>query len=66
MCYETSRKSGVVDRFLRLYEPESQNCWLIIAVSFCPSMSGNTYSTALIVGEKAAMIITSELGMNGI
>lgn len=40
---------------------------LIADLSICPLMVGaNTYSTALVVGEKAAVIITEELGIAGL
>jgi len=36
-------------------------------LSICPGNVGaNTYSTALLIGEKAAVIIAEELGIEGI
>jgi alcohol oxidase len=35
-------------------------------MSVCQEVSGNTYSTAIIIGEKAAVIIAAELGIQGV
>jgi alcohol oxidase len=40
---------------------------LTLDLSICPLMVGaNTYSTALLVGEKAAVIMAEELGFSGL
>jgi len=63
-------EGGVVDRFLNVYGTENLKIagissngnrgWLW-DMSICSSVSGNTYSTALVIGEKAADIIAAQL-----
>lgn len=39
----------------------------VLKISICPANVGaNTYSTALVIGEKAAIIIAEELGIKGV
>jgi alcohol oxidase len=67
-------EGGVVDGRLNVYG--TQNLKLAglavgsgadLDLSICPgNVSANTYSTALLVGEKAAMIIAEELGIKGV
>jgi len=55
-------QGGVVDARLNVYGVEGLK---VADLSICPSNVGNnTYSTALLVGEKAAMIIAEDLGVN--
>ncbi|KAJ3549123.1 hypothetical protein NM688_g5215 [Phlebia brevispora] len=55
---------GVVDSKLNVYGTKSLK---VVDMSICPSNVGaNTYSTALVVGEKAAVIIADELGVPGV
>ncbi|ETW83635.1 GMC oxidoreductase 6 [Heterobasidion irregulare TC 32-1] len=55
---------GVVDSRLNVYGVEGLK---IADLSICPgNVSANTYSTALVVGEKAAVIIAEELGITGV
>jgi len=62
-------EGGVVDKYLNVYGTEnlkiageSSMFNLIVDLSICPGNVGsNTYSTALVVGEKAAVIIAEEL-----
>jgi len=57
-------QSGVVDSKLNVYGVQGLK---IADLSICPDNVGsNTYSTAVTVGEKAAMIISDELGITGI
>ncbi|KAK7464324.1 hypothetical protein VKT23_006492 [Stygiomarasmius scandens] len=52
-------QGGVVDNKLNVYGIEALK---VADMSICPSnIGGNTYSTALLIGEKAAEIIGSEL-----
>ncbi|KAI0354317.1 alcohol oxidase-like protein [Trametes cingulata] len=52
---------GVVDSRLNVYGVEALK---IIDLSICPgNVAANTYSTAVVVGEKGAMIIAEELGI---
>ncbi|KAJ7170886.1 GMC oxidoreductase-domain-containing protein [Mycena crocata] len=54
---------GVVDELLNVYGVESLK---IAGISVAPAnVGGNTYSTALVIGEKAAAIIANELGIDG-
>ncbi|KAK6519165.1 hypothetical protein TWF281_003854 [Arthrobotrys megalospora] len=54
---------GVVDGKLNVYGIEGLK---VADLSIMPSnVSGNTYSTALLVGEKAASILAEELGIEG-
>ena len=62
---------GVVDKDLNVYGTKNLKvaggsqllAWLMLDLSICPLMVGaNTYSTALMVGEKAAVITAKELG----
>jgi len=67
-------EDGVVDRYLNVYgtqnlkiagEPDNWSYMLTIDLSICPGNVGaNTYSSALLIGEKAAMIIADELCIN--
>ncbi|KAI9460296.1 GMC oxidoreductase-domain-containing protein [Boletus coccyginus] len=55
-------QGGVVDARLNVYGVEGLK---VADVSICPTNVGNnTYSTALLIGEKAAVIIAEELGVN--
>ncbi|KAF7316772.1 GMC-OxRdtase-N domain-containing protein [Mycena chlorophos] len=55
---------GVVDSFLSVYGVKGLK---IADLSIVPTnVSTNTYSTALMVGEKAAVIIAEELGISGV
>ena len=65
-------RGGVVDQYLNVYGTQNlkvageNDIWfpLIVDLSICPGNVGaNTYSTALVVGEKAAMIFAEELGI---
>ena len=65
-------KGGVVDANLNVYGTQNlkvagnafRNTLLIEDMSICPSnLGGNTYSTALVIGEKAAVIVGKELGL---
>ncbi|KAJ6451870.1 GMC oxidoreductase-domain-containing protein [Mycena vitilis] len=57
-------KSGVVDPELNVY---GVNNLKVADMSIAPSNVGaNTYNTALIIGEKAAIIIAEELGIQGV
>ncbi|KAI8986149.1 alcohol oxidase-like protein [Trametes punicea] len=54
-------EGGVVDSRLNVYGVEGLK---IADMSICPtSVSGNTYSTAVLIGEKAAVIIGQDLGI---
>ncbi|KAF3913551.1 hypothetical protein ABW20_dc0104379 [Dactylellina cionopaga] len=54
---------GVVDAKLNVYGVENLK---VADLSVLPeNVSGNTYSSALLIGEKAASIIASELGIEG-
>ncbi|KAI0066420.1 alcohol oxidase-like protein [Artomyces pyxidatus] len=55
---------GVVDPALNVYGVKGLK---VADISICPANIGsNTYSTALVVGEKAALIIAEELGVVGV
>ncbi|KAI0369246.1 alcohol oxidase-like protein [Pilatotrama ljubarskyi] len=52
---------GIVDSRLNVYGVEGLK---VIDLSICPgNVAANTYSTAVVVGEKGAMIIAEELGI---
>ncbi|KAH9891940.1 alcohol oxidase-like protein [Cubamyces lactineus] len=54
-------EGGVVDSRLNVYGVEGLK---IVDLSICPgNVAANTYSTAVLIGEKAAMIIAEELGI---
>ncbi|KAI0768758.1 alcohol oxidase-like protein [Trametes elegans] len=54
---------GVVDPRLNVYGVQGLK---VADMSICPmNIGGNTYSTALTIGEKAAMIIGEEFGIEG-
>ena len=55
------REGGVVDSSLNVYGVEGLK---VVDLSILPDIvSANTYSMAVVVGEKAAMIIGEELGL---
>lgn len=55
---------GVVDAQLNVYGVKNLK---IADLSIAPlNVGANTYNTALIIGEKAAVIIAEELGINGV
>ncbi|KAL0579313.1 hypothetical protein V5O48_002711 [Marasmius crinis-equi] len=57
-------KSGVVDCKLNVYGVENLK---VADMSIAPANVGaNTYNTALVIGEKAAVIIARELGIKGV
>ncbi|OCH90859.1 alcohol oxidase-like protein [Obba rivulosa] len=57
-------QNGVVDSRLNVYGVEGLK---VADMSIAPAnVSANTYSTAVIIGEKAAMIIAEELGVVGV
>ena len=57
-------KGGVVDSHLNVYGVRGLK---IADLSIGPGNVGaNTYSTALVIGEKAAIIIAEELGIKGV
>ncbi|OCH90857.1 alcohol oxidase [Obba rivulosa] len=57
-------QNGVVDSKLNVYGVEGLK---VADMSIAPAnVSANTYSTAVIIGEKAAMIIAEELGIVGV
>ncbi|KAL0579314.1 hypothetical protein V5O48_002712 [Marasmius crinis-equi] len=57
-------KNGVVDSSLNVYGVENLK---VADLSIAPSNVGsNTYNTALVIGEKAAVIIARELGIKGV
>lgn len=57
-------KHGVVDSRLNVYGVQNLK---VADLSIAPSNVGaNTYSTALVIGEKAAVIIAEELGIKGV
>ena len=57
-------RGGVVDPRLNVYGVQGLK---VADLSICPSnVAANTYSTALVIGEKAAVIIAEELGIEGI
>jgi len=57
-------RGGVVDPCLSVYGVQGLK---IADLSIGPSNVGaNTYSTALLIGEKAAVIFAEELGIKGV
>lgn len=57
-------RGGVVDSRLNVYGIQNLK---VADISIAPSNVGaNTYSTALAIGEKAAVIIAEELGISGV
>lgn len=57
-------QSGVVDSRLNVYGVQNLK---VADMSIAPSNVGaNTYNSALIIGEKAAIIIAEELGIKGV
>jgi alcohol oxidase len=57
-------RGGVVDSSLNVYGVKGLK---VADLSIGPSNVGaNTYSTALVIGEKAAVIIAEELGIQGV
>ncbi|KAG6014183.1 hypothetical protein E4U54_005707 [Claviceps lovelessii] len=55
-------RNGVVDKALNVHGVTNLK---IADLSICPeNVAANTYNTAMIVGEKAAMIIAGELGLH--
>ncbi|KAI3601352.1 alcohol oxidase-like protein [Moniliophthora roreri] len=55
-------KGGVVDPRLNVYGVEGLK---IADLSIAPlNVAANTYNTALIIGEKAALVIAEDLGLN--
>jgi alcohol oxidase len=57
-------RGGVVDPRLNVYGVQGLK---VADMSIAPSnVAANTYSTALVIGEKAAMIIAEELGIEGV
>jgi len=58
------KRGGVVDPLLNVYGVQGLK---IADLSICPSnVAANTYSTALVIGEKAAVIIAEELGIKNV
>jgi len=61
---KSRERGGVLDPRLNVYGVQGLK---VADLSICPSNVGaNTYSTALVIGEKAAVIIAEELGIKGI
>ncbi|KAG2357738.1 GMC oxidoreductase-domain-containing protein [Suillus spraguei] len=61
LCYEVKGRPRVVDARLNVYGVANLK---VADLSIVPKIVGtNTYSTALLVGEKAAMIIAEDLGI---
>ena len=57
-------RGGVVDPRLNVYGVQGLK---VADLSIGPSnVSANTYSTALLIGEKAAVMIAEELGIKGV
>ena len=57
-------QGGVVDAKLNVYGVDRLK---VADMSIAPgNVSANTYGTALVIGEKAAVIIAEELGIKGI
>ncbi|KAI0301548.1 alcohol oxidase-like protein [Multifurca ochricompacta] len=57
-------QGGVVDFRLNVYGVQNLK---VADMSICPgNVAANTYSTALVIGEKAAVMIAEELGIKGI
>jgi alcohol oxidase len=58
------KQGGVVDPRLNVYGVRGLK---VADLSIDPgNVSTNTYSTALVIGEKAAVIIAEELGIKGV
>lgn len=56
-------KHGVLDERLNVHGVKGLKC---ADLSICPDNVGcNTYSTALLIGEKAAMLVAEDLGYSG-
>lgn len=56
-------KHGVLDERLNVHGTTNLKC---ADLSICPDNVGcNTYSTALLIGEKAAMLVAEDLGYSG-
>jgi alcohol oxidase len=59
----SATKHGVLDPRLNVWGTKGLKC---ADLSICPDNVGcNTYSTALLIGEKAAMLIAEDLGYSG-
>jgi len=57
-------RGGVVDPHLNVYGVQGLK---VADMSIAPSnVAANTYSTALVIGEKAAVMIAEELGIKGV
>ena len=57
-------RGGVVDSRLNVYGVQGLK---VADMSICPANVGaNTYSTALVIGEKAAIVIAEELGIEDV
>jgi alcohol oxidase len=57
-------QAGVVDSHLNVYGVKNLK---VADLSIAPlNVGANTYSAALIIGEKAATIIAEELGIQGV
>jgi alcohol oxidase len=57
-------RGGVVDSSLNVYGVQGLK---VVDLSVGPGNVGaNTYSTALVIGEKGAVIIAKELGIKGV
>jgi len=57
-------RGGVVDPRLNVYGVQGLK---VADLSIGPSnVAANTYSTALLIGEKAAIMIAEELGIKGV
>ena len=57
-------KGGVVDSRLNVYDVQGLR---VADLSIGPAnVAANTYSTALVIGEKAAIIIAEDLGIKGV
>lgn len=57
-------RGGVVDPRLNVYGVQGLK---VADMSICPSnVAANTYSTALLIGEKAAVMIAEDLGIKGV
>jgi alcohol oxidase len=57
-------RGGVVDSRLNVYGAQGLK---VADLSIGPgNVAANTYSTALVIGEKAAVIIAEELGIKGV
>jgi alcohol oxidase len=56
-------KHGVLDERLNVHGVQGLK---VADLSICPDNVGcNTYSTALLIGEKAAMLVAEDLGYSG-